>query len=368
MLFCILILFVVSLLTYVNYDKILNYFTNKEWQIADSMGKIEMEDYIGVCGTSSNFFIISSDDIKSYSDVAKLNFEKNLDNSDVITYSNGDFCVVAEKGASNVNVLSGNEIIWNTSINNASILGAYINKNGYTVIVYEQTGYKSLIKVFSNVGEELFTNYLASTYAIDIAISNDNKYLAIAEVDANKINVESQIKIIDIKDASENTVRKIPLGNNELVTDIEYNSNNELIVMTDSNVSVLKNDAVTKVVDYEEANVLFADISNKKNIITVVKQKNGLFDESVKLCIHDIEGQKELKTYDLEDAPNIIKCLNDIIAVDTGSEILFINTLGNFVKKCEYKGQLKDLILFNEGDTAVLLFRDFADFIKVGGI
>ena len=57
-----------------------------------------------------------------------------------------------------------------------------------------------------------------------------------------------------------------------------------------------------------------------------------------------------------------------VIALDNGLEIIFINDSGNFLKKCEYKGQLKDLKLFNEGNRAVLIFRNVADFIKVGGI
>ena len=58
----------------------------------------------------------------------------------------------------------------------------------------------------------------------------------------------------------------------------------------------------------------------------------------------------------------------NVIALDNGLEIIFINDSGNFLKKCEYKGQLKDLKLFNEGNRAVLIFRNVADFIKVGGI
>ena len=38
------------------------------------------------------------------------------------------------------------------------------------------------------------------------------------------------------------------------------------------------------------------------------------------------------------------------------------------VKKCEYTGQLKGVKLLNNGNTAVLLFRDDAEFVKVGGI
>lgn len=366
--FFVFIIIVVSLLTYLNYDKIFNYFTNKEWQIADSIGKINLENYIDTCGTNSNFFIVKNNSIEGYSENLKMTFEKDIDNKDVIMNSNADYCIIAEKGGTNVNVLSGNEIIWNTSINNANILTACINKNGYVAIVYSQMGYKSLIKVFSNTGEELFTNYLASTYAIDVAISNDNKSLAIAEVDTNGIKVESQIKMIDIKDASENSIKKYKLNSNEVITDIEYNEVNDLVIMTDANVKLLKDGKISKIVDYKLDDVLFADISNQKNVVTITNKKNSLFDENVQVCIYDFDASKEIKTYSLEDVPSQLKCMRDVITVDTGTEIIFLNISGNFLKKCEYKGQLKDLKLFNEGETAVLIFRDKADFIKVGGI
>lgn len=366
--FLISVLGIVSLLTYLNYDKILNYFTNKEWQIADSVGKIELGDYIDTCGTSSNFFVVKSDAVEGYSETAKKSFEKSIDNKEIVVHTNADYCIIAEKGATNVTVFSGNEIVWNTTISNASIMGAGINKNGYSAIIYSQTGYKSLIKVFSNTGVELFTNYLASTYALDVAISNDNKYLAIAEIDTNGINVESQIKIINIEEASESNIKKYELDSDELITDIEYNESNDLVIMTDSNVKLLKDESLKKVVDYAVDNVLFADISNRKNAIVVQNKKNGLFDENVQVCIYNFDLEKEPEIYELEDIPNGIKCMKNIIAIDTGAEIIFLNTSGNFVKKCEYKGQLKDLKLFNDGNTAVLIFRDEADFIKVGGI
>lgn len=367
-LICILVLVIVSLLTYLNYDKILNFFTNKEWQIADSVGKIELENYLDTCGTSSNFLIIKNNSIEGYSEYVKKNFEKDIENKNVITSANGDYCVIAEKGSNAITVISGNDVVWNTNINNANILGVHINKNGYTAVIYSQTGYKSLIKVFSNTGEELFTNYLASTYAVDVAISNDNKDLAIAEVDTNGINVKSQIKIINIKEASENKVIKYELDNNEMITNIEYNEGNNLVIMSDLSAKILKDGALTKIVDYEKDGVLEINISNKKNAVTVRRLKNGLFNENIQVCIYDFDVNKEVKIYELEKIPNKIECLKNIIAIDTGTEVIFLNASGNFVKKCEYKGQLKDLILFNDGNTAVLLFRDVADFIKIGGI
>lgn len=366
---CTGVLIVVSLLTYLNYDKILNYFTNKEWEIADSVGKIEIGNYLNMCGTNSNFFVIDSEGITGYSNIVKENFSKgDLAFKDVISESEADYAIIVDKDTANVYAISGNEIVWNTHINNANILGAYINKNGYAAVIYSQTGYKSLIKVFSNTGEELFTNFLASTYAIDVAISNDNKILAIAEIDTNGINVESRIKFVDIKNASENSVKKYNLNANELITDIEFGEANRLIIMTDIGIKSLKDEKINDVLNYEDEGILIANISNKKNIVAVRAEKEGLFNATSQLCIYDFNTQIEPKICEIEDIPNNVVCQKNIIAADTGTEILFFNDSGKFLKKCEYKGQLRDIKFFDNGNMAVLIFRDFVDFIKVGGI
>ena len=63
---------------YLNYDKILNFFTNKEWQIADSIGKIELENYLTTCGTDSSFFVIDNNSVTGYSENMKKNAEQPL--------------------------------------------------------------------------------------------------------------------------------------------------------------------------------------------------------------------------------------------------------------------------------------------------
>lgn len=367
-LLCTFVLIIVSLLTYFNYDKIWSFFTNKEWQIADSIGKIELENYLTTCGTDSSFFVIDNNSVTGYSENMKKNVELSLSSKDVLTYSDGDYCIIGEKAGTSVNLISGNQLVWTNTINNASILSVYVNKNGYSAVIYSQAGYKSLIKVFSNAGKELFTSYLASTYAIDVAISNDNKTFAIAEVDTSGINLNSRIKVTNMEDASESTVKKYDINSNEVVTDIEFNSNNKLVIMTDLKVYVLDNDVIGEILNFEKENIIMASIENKRNIVTVRNEKNGLFNQSVEVCIYDFNVTAEPKKYELNSLPNRLVCTKNVIALDNGLEVIFINDSGNFMKKCEYKGQLKDLKLFNEGDRAVLIFRDVADFIKVGGI
>lgn len=45
----------------------------------------------------------------------------------------------------------------------------------------------------------MFKTYLSSSKAVDVAISNDNKHLAIAEVDTSGTIIQSSIKIISIE-------------------------------------------------------------------------------------------------------------------------------------------------------------------------
>lgn len=51
-----------------------------------------------------------------------------------------------------------------------------------------------MVKVYSPEGKDLFTMYLSTTYAVDIDISEDNKYLAVAEIDYSRNCCTKQYK------------------------------------------------------------------------------------------------------------------------------------------------------------------------------
>ena len=366
--YSVLFLSLISLLTYLNYDKISNYFTNKEWEIADSVGKINFDSYLGLESTNSNFIFIDNDEIIGYSETAKKEFEHSMSSKDIETYTTEDYMILADKDTGTIEVFSGKENIWTDTISNANILEVYINKNGYSAVIYAQTGYKSLIRVFSNTGEELFTSFLPSSYAIDVAISTDNKTLAVAEVDTSGINVKSVIKFINIKDAAETGATTFNLEDGELAVNIEFIANNKFVVMTDKKVKLFDNNEFVTIVDFKTDDVLFASIDNLENVVTVRRLKEGLFDSNVELCIYEYGDNEELKKYELEEVPNAIHCFRKVTAVDVGNEIIFLNNSGNFMKKCEYNGQLKDLFVLGNENTAILIFRNCAEFIKIGGI
>ena len=125
-----------------------------------------------------------------------------------------------------------------------------VNKNGYVSITISGTSYKTVVQMVDTKGNDLFKTYLSSTNVVDTDISNDNKYLSIAEANFSGIVVQSSIKTISVEEAkksSDNSIKNTYLAKaNDLIINIKYNNKNELICMYDKHIDILK-DIVTNV-------------------------------------------------------------------------------------------------------------------------
>lgn len=221
------------------------------------------------------------------------------------------------------------------------------------------------MKIITPAGEELFTSYLASTYALDVSITNDNKFLAIAEINTDGIHVISSIKIININNLQSENVKKIDLEENSLLVDIEYNEKSELLIRTDSKVFIVRDEKIEELLACDSESVINSTIENKKNIINIEKEENGLFDVKYKLYIYSIGNELEKECYELYDLPKQIKVLNNIIALVMEDELLVINTNGKLIKKCDISRNIKSVVLYDNGKTIGLIFRDKIEFIKI---
>ena len=357
----ILVLIIASLLCYLNYDKLSEYFTNEEWKIAETTGSIGLENYYSIEGSSSNLIVVGNNYMRGYSNISKENFDESVSLKNATTCSDGDYCIIGEKDGTKIYMINANVKLWESEVQ-GSIHGVTVNKNGYSAIIYKQTGYKTLIKVLSPQGEEIFTSYLASTYAIDVDISNDNKMLAIAEINAEGINATSNIKIIDINKLEQNEIKAIPLDDNSLVTNIEYTNKNELLIQTDKNIKIIDNTGLRNLTNDFDKNTYFASIENTNKPVVISKNENGLFDVKYKISIFEVDGEET--EYTLEKLPTIIKTQKNNIALVIENQIFIVNTNGKLVKKYEVSGSVKDLCLFEDGNSLAIIYRDKIDFIK----
>ena len=291
--------------------------------------------------------ILEQNKFKIYNSYGREEEILDIEISTPIFESNGDYLVIAEKNGQKIYLINNKNIVWQTDIE-GKISSINVNKNGYVSIIISGTSYKTVIKNFDNQGKELFTKYLATSNVIDTDISNDNKYLAIAEANFSGIVVQSIIKVISIEDAKNNSSESIKYTHiaeaDNLIININYQNKNELICMYDKHIDVLKDGQNTELLNFKNEDVLFSDINLSSKVIKITKKSTGVFSAQAEMQIIN-SSTKSTNIYAIENVPKTVYIQDDMIVINLGTSALFINDNGWLVKKYESSQEIQKIVL-----------------------
>lgn len=357
----IVLAIIISIITYFNYDKIEEYIANKQWQMADSIATIQIDD-INQVESGKSLIMVTKNSIDLYKDSATKKNTISLVTSEIITSTANEYTVIGDKSSGNIYMLKEEIVVWNSKIN-GTILDIVVNKNGYVAVTYSQSGYKSVIRVIKPTGDELCTTFLGSTYAIDVAISNNNKLLAVAEVDTEGINISSNIKIIEIGNGNDTKFNTVYSDSDSLILDIEYTDKNNLLILKDDGVVSIDKENLTKdVLTYDYSEIVYSTIENSENVVAVRKASVGIFGSE---CVLEIYDEKSKKEYELTATPQNIYAQDETIALNMGNEVIFVGTNGKLIKRYTLGSQLKDIKLYENGSMAALIFRNKIELVKI---
>ena len=275
------------------------------------------------------------------------------------------FLAIAENKGQKLYLITDKEISWDATIE-GNISQIHVNKNGYVAVVIVNTSCKTVIKMYSPQGKEMFNAYLSSTRAVDVSISNDNKYLAIAEVDTSGTIIQSNVKVISIDKAStdptnslENTYKS---ESSKLITNIKYQDKNRLVCMYTDSIHQIENGEDITLVDNKNKKVVFQSINLKDNICSVEEKSSGLFtaDSLVNIVHVDNKGTKE---YMADSVAKEIYTYEDIIALNLGTEVEIINTGGWLVKRYVANQEITNIVVSE--NIAGIIYRDKIEIINL---
>lgn len=259
--------------------------------------------------------------------------------SNPIFESNGDYLCIAEKNGKKLYMIEGKNILWQKELEN-DIADITVNENGYVAISLSGTIHKTIIQTFDNKGNPLFKQFLSSTYVIDMDISPDNKYLAIAEVNLSGIIVQSNIKIISIEKVTNEETDSIVYTNSnkngDLIVKIKYQSRDNLICIFDNHIEKIKDYTNSVISNFENEEVLFADVNSK--IVKVIQQNSKTYMQILSA------NTSSFKNYEI-DEPKEIYVSDDIVALNLGSEVLFYNNSGWLIKKYYATQEIDKIVL-----------------------
>ena len=323
------------------------YILRKE-VVQDKTTSIELktEDNESVYAYDKYITVLSKNKLFCYTGLGNIGAELEVTiNKPIYSADNRFLCIAEDKGRK-IYLISGNNILWQNDLE-AEITKISVNKNGYVSVILSGTSYKSIIITFSPEGKELFKTYLSSTVAIATDISNDNKYLAIAEVNTSGTIIQSSIKIISIEkassDPSNSVINTYNAENNKLLINIKYQEKGKLVCLYDDSIYVIEKEQESKLLDINEKSTHY-DINLKNNIVQVVEKNASLFNVDIEVLIMNIYNKTE-NIYKLSNSIKSMFAYEDTIAINIGSEVHFINTNGWLLKKYVSSQEVSNIVL-----------------------
>ena len=332
----------------------------------DKVATIELkEEQSNIYAFNKYIGVLNKTKLNIYNQNGSTEAELEIQISNPLFNSANRFLAIAENQGQKFYLIEDKETKWEAEVE-GNIEQINVNKNGYVAVAITGTSYKTVVAVYSPEGKELFKTYLSSTRATDITISNDNKYLAIAEIDTSGTIIKSSIKVISIEKARTdptNSVEKTYEGENDkLITNIQYQDKNKLICMYTDKITIIEDDQETNLVDNTDKKVIFQSVELTNNAVSVEEQSSGLFTANSQVNIINVDN-KQTKTYTAESVTKEIITYGNKIALNLGTEVEFISTDGWLIKRYVANQEITKIVMSD--NMAGIIYRDKIEIVNL---
>ena len=309
--------------------------------------------------------ILNKNELKLYNNSGKEEKTQSIEISDPIFNSRGRYLAIAENNGQKLYFITDKDITWEETVE-GNISQVYVGKNGYVAIIVD-TANKTIIKVYDEKGNLLFNTYLSTTRVSDISISNDNKYLAIAQIDTSGIVISSKVEVMSIEkaktDSDNSKIATYTFDNNELITNIAYQEKNRIICMSKDKITSFTEDGnKEELFNNKDKKTTFETIELNDSIATIEEVNSSLFTADSIATITNTESKNSV-TYTANAVTKDIYTYDNIIALNLGTEIEFINTGGWLVKRYKADQEITDIVL--SGNLAGIIYRDKIEIVNL---
>lgn len=254
--------------------------------------------------------ILNKNILTTYSSSGKKEYEHEIKITNPLYASNNRFLCIAEKKGQNIYLISESNILWQAEIE-GEIQKINVNKNGYVSVIITGGSYKAIIATYNQTGKELFKTYLSSTTAIDTAISNDNKYLSIAEINTSGTLIQSNIKVISIEkagmDPTNSVIYTYNADANKLITDIKYQDKNNLLISYDDGIHILYGENENESISYSGKKVTFSSVELNNYSVYTIEKTAGLLSTSIQVIMKNSRNTKRKLIYNTRDSKRFKK-------------------------------------------------------------
>ncbi|MEG2381284.1 MAG: DUF5711 family protein [Oscillospiraceae bacterium] len=237
------------------------------------------------------------------------------------------------------------------------IISAKVNKSGNTAIATEEAGYKGMVSVFNNRGDNIYTWHSGEGYIVDVDISDNSRYLAVSQMMSDGDEVYSRIQFIDI---FRGEIVSTAFCESALVANITFDKNDDVVAVSDKNV-----------VGYTKKGKQRFDINlaGKKttNFILGNDMMTFLTADSRGNSILEIysTGGRLIGTYSTNgEVKNVAMC-GDTIALNTMRDVLYVNSRGKLKRTLSIEHDIKTIGIFGNERDVLVIGGNKADVVRI---
>jgi len=285
--------------------------------------------------------------LEFYNKVGTKVDEIELDLNKAVFTSAGRYMAICEEEGPKFYLICGKDKIYENEVEGA-ITHINVSRNGHVSVVFSNTSYKSIVDVYDRSGKEIFKTNLVTSRVVDVSISQDSKYLAIAEVDLSGILIKSSIQIVSMelaqKNPTEAIIYKYEAPTDKLIMNIEYQEQNKLICMYNDSIEILQDKKSNLLMNLENQKLAFMTIELNNRIALLQEMSTGEYSADTKVRIVNPETSKE-SYYISKDVAKAIETSEHKIAINFGSELHIISKNGILLKKYISDAEINDIVM-----------------------
>lgn len=323
---------------------------------------VDTENLSLVHAYGKNLVLYNDGSINFYNATAQKAGSIEITLSKPIADSESTYLALGDYGSQKICLIKDNSLVWQKDIE-GKVSKISVNKNGYVAVSVTGTTYESIVMLYNPKGNLLFTKYL-STYVMAIDISENDKYLAIAQIDNTGITQEVKVEVISLEKATTNpenaTVNTYQAETNELITGLKYQDKNNLLCSFDKYILKMTESTNEKIYDLTDLTA-YVDINLKSNFIRVDKEESSVFKSDYRLKIEDLN--KKEKAYIIEGSLKSVVTKDKMIALNLGKEIDFVNNKGILVKRYISNQEIDNLVVSD--NIGAIIYKDKINIIDL---
>ena len=321
--------------------------------------EIEDEKNSTIVAYGNNIAKYSNNVLTIYDSNANKKSEININVEKPEIVSNGNYLLIADQGQNDAYLIYRESLQWKKELD-GKVSKISLNRNGAVAVALSETSYKTVIVMYDITGEEEFKTYLSTTIASDLAISDNGRYLSFIEVDTSGATLKSKVQTISVEKAraNEENSMKVALEEqvNTLLVKLQY-KNDDLIILADNGVYTYDNNESKKVIDKSD-DTTFSD-NNLNGYVCFVKETK---DGNELDIVNPFNVDKPI-VYNLKDSAKSICTSRNVIAVNVGNEIDFIDRSGILIKKYTSLKNVKDVIVGE--NIAGIVYKDRVEIVNL---